>query len=123
MDFKEYYHKKLDEELEMAQKSEAEQSYETQAMNSNIGSLLQVYIKGGDLKEGLKKLGADLGVELLKYAVEQYASQDEFASEDDYKKYVNVLTQKIEQNNAKTLVELLKHIAIDISNTKNSLAM
>jgi hypothetical protein len=122
MDFKEYYHQKLDEEM-ATQQSAAEQSYETQSMNSNIGSILQVYVKNGDLKEGLKKLGADLGAEIVRYAIEQYANREEFESDDTFQKYVNGVNQKIEQNAAKTLAELMKHIAVDISNMKNSLAM
>jgi len=121
MDFKEYYHKKLDEEFAAEHKSEAEQSYDTQAMNSNVASLLQVYVKEGDLKEGLKKLGADLGAEIVRFATEQYVNRDQFASEDDYLKYVNVIKQKIEQNATKTLIELLKHISIDIQNSAVSL--
>lgn len=122
MDFKEYYHKKLDEEME-TQQSAAEQSYETQAMNNSVASLLQVYIKNKDLKEGLKKLGADLGAEIVRFATEQYVSREQFASEDDYLKYVNVIKQKIEQNAAKTLIELLKHISIDIQNSAVSLTV
>jgi hypothetical protein len=122
MDFKEYYHKKLDEELE-TQQSAAEQSYETQAMNASLDSLVQRYVGNGDLKEGLKKLGVDLGDAIFKFAIERYVNSEQFASQDDQAKYVNIITQKIQQNAAKTLVELLKHCAIDISNTKNSITM
>jgi len=121
VDFKEYYHKKLDEEMAAQQQSTAEQSYETQAMNNSVESLLQVYVREKDLKEGLKKLGADLGAELVRFATEQYVNRDQFASEDDYLKYVNVIKQKIEQNATKTLIELLKHISIDIQNSAVSL--
>ena len=123
MDFKEYYHKKLDEEMEAAQQSTAEQSYETQSMNASLDSLIQRYVGNGDLKEGLKKLGVDLGDAIFKFAVERYVNSEQFASQDDQAKYVNIITQKIQQNAAKTLVELLKHCAIDISNTKNSITM
>lgn len=122
MDFKEYYHKKLDEEME-TQQSAAEQSYETQAMNASLDSLIQRYVGNGDLKEGLKKLGVDLGDAIFKFAIERYVNSEQFASQDDQAKYVNIITQKIQQNAAKTLVELLKHCAIDISNTKNSITM
>lgn len=122
MDFKEYYHKKLDEEME-TQQSAAEQSYETQAMNASLDSLVQRYVGNGDLKEGLKKLGVDLGDAIFKFAIERYVNSEQFASQDDQAKYVNIITQKIQQNAAKTLVELLKHCAIDISNTKNSITM
>lgn len=123
IDFKTYYHKKLDEEMEAAQQSTAEQSYETQAMNSSLDSLIQRYVGNGDLKEGLKKLGVDLGESIYKYAVERYVTDEMFDSQDSKAKYVNIITQKIQQGAAKTLVELLKHCAIDISNTKTSITM
>jgi hypothetical protein len=123
IDFKTYYHKKLDEEMEAAQQSTAEQSYETQSMNASLDSLIQRYVGNGDLKEGLKKLGVDLGDAIFKFAIERYVTSEQFASQDDQAKYVNIITQKIQQNAAKTLVELLKHCAIDISNTKNSITM
>lgn len=123
IDFKTYYHKKLDEEMEAAQQSTAEQSYETQAMNSSLDSLVQRYVGNGDLKEGLKKLGVDLGESIYKYAVERYVTDEMFDSQDSKAKYVNIITQKIQQGAAKTLVELLKHCAIDIANTKTSITM
>ena len=123
IDFKTYYHKKLDAEMEAAQQSTAEQSYETQSMNASLDSLIQRYVGNGDLKEGLKKLGVDLGDAIFKFAIERYVTSEQFASQDDQAKYVNIITQKIQQNAAKTLVELLKHCAIDISNTKNSITM
>ena len=54
IDFKTYYHKKLDEEMEAAQQSTAEQSYETQAMNSSLDSLVQRYVGNGDMKHGIR---------------------------------------------------------------------
>ena len=122
MDFKEYYHKKLDEDLEAAQ-STAEQSYETQAMNSSLDSLVQRYVGNGDMKEGLKKLGQDLGDAIFKYATEHYVTDEMFASQDDKAKYINAVTQKIQQGATKTLIELLKHCAIDCSNLKTSITM
>jgi hypothetical protein len=122
MDFKEYYHKKLDEEMEAAQ-STAEQSYETQTMNSSLDSVVQRYVGNGDLKEGLKKLGQDLGDAIFKYAIEQYVNDDMFDSADSKGKYVNVITQKIQQGATKTLIELLKHMSIDIANTKTTITM
>ena len=123
MDFKEYYHQKLDEELEMQQKSEAEQSLQTQAMNGSAESLITKYIGRGDIKEGLKQLGTDLGNAIYNYAINTYVTDDMFDSADSKAKYVNVITQKIQQNAAGTLVDLLKHMAIDIANTKNAITM
>jgi hypothetical protein len=46
-----------------------------------------------------------------------------FDSADSKGKYVNVITQKIQQGATKTLVELLKHMSIDIANTKTTITM
>ena len=51
--FKEYYEKKLQEDIELAQKSAAEQSYQTQAMNSSLDAVVMKYVGNGDIKEGL----------------------------------------------------------------------
>jgi hypothetical protein len=123
IDFKTYYHKKLDEEMEAAQQSTAEQSYETQSMNSSLDSLVQRYVGNGDMKEGLKKLGQDLGDAIFKYATERYVTDEMFASQDDKAKYINAVTQKIQQGASKTLIELLKHCAIDCANLKTSITM
>ena len=125
INFKEYLanKKKMDEELEMQQRSEAEQSYQTQAMNGSVESLLTKYVGRGDLKEGLKNLGADLGKAIFDYAINTYVTDDMFASADDRAKYNNIIAQKIQQTAASTLVDLLKHMSIDIANTKNAITM
>ena len=48
--FKEYYEKKLQEDIELAQKSAAEQSYQTQAMNSSLDAVVMKYVGNGDIK-------------------------------------------------------------------------
>lgn len=125
INFKEYLEnkKKMDEELEMQQKSAAEQSLQTQAMNGSAESLLAKYVGNGDIKEGFKQLAADLGNAIFNYAVNTYVNDDMFDSADSKAKYINVITQKIQQNAAGTLVDLLKHMAIDIANTKNAITM
>lgn len=120
--FKEYYEKKLQEDIELAQRSAAEQSYQTQAMNSSLDSVVMKYIGNGDIKEGLKQLATDLGTAIYNYVVSDKYVQDElFNAPDDKAKYVNLMTQKIQQGANATLVDLLRHMAIDISNAKNSI--
>lgn len=120
--FKEYYEKKLQEDLEMAQRSAAEQSYQTQAMNSSLDSIVMKYVGTGDIKEGLKQLATDLGTAIYNYVISDKYVQDElFNAPDDKAKYVNLMTQKIQQGACTTLVDLLRHMAIDISNAKNSI--
>jgi hypothetical protein len=123
MDFKEYYHKKLDEEIELGQKSAAEASYQTQAMNSSAESLVNKYIGSSDIKEGMKQLAVDLGNAIYNYAINTYVTDEMFDSADAKNKYINIITQKIQQQANSTLVDLLRHAAIDIQNTKNSLTV
>lgn len=120
--FKEYYEKKLQEDIELAQKSAAEQSYQTQAMNSSLDAVVMKYVGNGDIKEGLKQLATDLGTAIYNYIISDRYVQDElFNAPDDKAKYVNLMTQKIQQGANATLVDLLRHMAIDISNAKNSI--
>jgi hypothetical protein len=120
--FKEYYEKKLQEDIELAQRSAAEQSYQTQAMNSSLDTIVMKYVGNGDIKEGLKQLATDLGTAIYNYIISDKYVQDElFNAPDDKAKYVNLMTQKIQQGANATLVDLLRHMAIDISNAKNSI--
>lgn len=128
MEFSEYYHKKLDEEMAM-QRSEAEKSYaasQETAYGSAIDSVVAAYIRrnNNDLKEGLKALATDLGEAIFKYATsEVYVPEDIFKSKDEMTKYVNIVTQKIKQGANGTLVDLLRHAAVDIINTRNTISM
>jgi hypothetical protein len=120
--FKEYYEKKLQEDLAVAQQSAAEQSYQTQAMNSSLDSVVLKYVGNGDIKEGLKQLATDLGTAIYNYVISDKYVQDElFNAPDDKAKYVNLMTQKIQQGACTTLVDLLRHMAVDISNAKNTI--
>lgn len=120
--FKEYYEKKLQEDIELAQRSAAEQSYQTQAMNSSLDTIVMKYVGNGDIKEGLKQLATDLGTAIYNYIISDKYVQDElFNAPDDKAKYVNLMTQKIQQGANATLIDLLRHMAIDISNAKNSI--
>ena len=75
--FKEYYEKKLQEDIELAQKSAAEQSYQTQAMNSSLDAVVMKYVGNGDIKEGLKQLATDLGTAIYNYIISDRYVQDE----------------------------------------------
>ena len=129
MEFSEYYHKKLDEELAMQQRSEAEKSYaatQASAYNTAIDNVVASYVRrnNNDLKEGLKALATDLGEAIFKYATsEVYVPEDIFKSKDEMTKYVNLVTQKIKQGANGTLVDLLRHAAVDIINAKTTISM
>lgn len=127
MDFREYYHKKLDEDFE-DERSEAEKSYS----ENNIGAydqneidvIVAKYLRTGDIKEGLKKLAQDLGTAIYNYAIsDSYIPDNIFDSADSKQKYLNIMTQKVEQGYNSTLLDLMRHVAIDIANAKNSISM
>lgn len=124
-DFKNYYEKKLQEDLDAAQQAAAAQSYQTsqaQTTGNALDSLIMKYVGTGDIKEGLKQLATDLGTAIYNYIISDKYVQDElFNAPDDKAKYVNLMTQKIQQGACTTLVDLLRHMAIDISNAKNSI--
>ena len=126
LNFKEYLEnkKKMDEELQMQQqKSEAEQSLQTQAMNCSVESLIVHYVGRGDLKAGLAQLGQDLGNAIVNYALNTFVTDDMFDSQDAKAKYQNIVNQKIQLQAVGSLVDILKHIGIDLQNTKTALTI
>ena len=126
LNFKEYLEnkKKMDEELQMQQqKSEAEQSLQTQAMNCSVESLIVRYVSRSDLKAGLAQLGQDLGNAIVNYALNTFVTDDMFDSQDAKAKYQNVVNQKIQLQAVGSLVDILKHIGIDLQNTKTALTI
>lgn len=126
LNFKEYLEnkKKMDEELQMQQqKSEAEQSLQTQAMNGSVESLITRYVGRGDLKAGLAKLGQDLGNAIVNYALNTFVTDDMFDSQDAKAKYQNIINQKIQLQAVGSLVDILKHMGIDLQNTKTALTI
>ena len=126
LNFKEYLEnkRKMDEELQMQQqKSEAEQSLQTQAMNGSAESLIARYVGRGDLKAGLAQLGQDLGNAIVNYALNTFVTDDMFDSQDAKAKYQNIINQKIQLQAVGSLVDILKHMGIDIQNTKTALTI
>ena len=126
LNFKEYLEnkKKMDEELQMQQqKSEAEQSLQTQAMNCSVESLIVRYVGHSDLKTGLAQLGQNLGNAIVNYALNTFVTDDMFDSQDAKAKYQNIVNQKIQLQAVGSLVDILKHIGIDLQNTKTALTI
>lgn len=126
LNFKEYLEnkKKMDEELQMQQqKSEAEQSLQTQAMNCSVESLIVHYVGRSDLKTGLAQLGQNLGNAIVNYALNTFVTDDMFDSQDAKAKYQNIVNQKIQLQAVGSLVDILKHIGIDLQNTKTALTI
>ena len=126
LNFKEYLEnkRKMDEELQMQQqKSEAEQSLQTQAMNGSAESLIARYVGRGDLKAGLAQLGQDLGNAIVNYALNTFVTDDMFDSftEENLDDENPDDSYYEEDDNYEN--DLLKHMGIDLQNTKTALTI
>lgn len=133
MSFKDYYHKKLneegyydgrglDDEAEYAPAQQNVQQKQTSSGNA-ASSLVNAYIaKGnGNLKVSLAGLGKDIGEAIFKYATEELVKAEDFDSEDVYTKFINSIRDKVAEGYNATLVEVLKNIGIYVDNQKNIL--
>lgn len=116
VDFKTYMRQKLDEEAALAAAPQAP----AEAPMSGAASIIAQYVKNGDLKEGFKNLAQDLVQAIVDYAKNQVVSEDQFDSIDAKAKYENFVDQKIGLNAGGTMVDLFRHIGVDISNAKNT---
>lgn len=118
MDFKNYYHNKLNEEgvtmdgLDVdAPKPQQPQQQPAPQGNS---SLISGYVSNTSLKLGLRKLGEELGKSIFEYSTKQLVQQTDFKSEDDYIKYCQELRTGVAEKYGKTLTELLSQIGLFI---------
>ena len=118
VDFKTYMRQKLDEEAPAL--TAAPQVQPSEAPMSGAASIIAQYVKNGDLKEGFKNLAQDLVQAIVDYAKNQVVSEDQFDSIDAKAKYENFVDQKIGLNAGGTMVDLFRHIGVDISNAKNT---
>lgn len=117
VDFKTYMRQKLDEEAALAA---APQAQPAAAPMGGAASMIAQYVKNGDLKEGFKNLAQDLVQAIVDYAKNQVVSEDQFDSIDAKAKYENFVDQKIGLTAGGTMIDLFRHIGVDISNAKNT---
>ena len=122
-DFKTYLakRKQLKEELEQqeAGKREAQAELTAEKASGSIQSIVSGYIKD-DPKEGLKKLGEDIGKAFVYFAMKEYVTYDMFESDSEQQAYEKIIRDKIEESYNKTLTELLRNIGITLVNTKTT---
>jgi len=122
-DFKSYLakRKQLQEELDAqeAGKREAQAELTAEKPTGSIQSVVSSYIKD-DPKEGLKKLGEDIGKAIVYFAMKEYVTYDMFESDSEQQAYEKIIRDKIEESYAKTLTELMRNIGITLVNTKVS---
>ena len=120
MDFKNYYHNKLNEEgIRMdgldADAPKPQAPAQAPAPQGKAALILQ-YVNNTSLKLGLRKLGDDIGDGIFEYATNQLVQPTDFKSEDDYIKYCQEIRTGVAEKYNKTLSDLLSQIGLFIDN-------
>lgn len=122
MDFKNYYHNKLNEEgvtmdgLDVdAPKPQSQQTQQNAAPQGKSG-IVTSYVSGTSMKLGLRKLGDEIGDGIFEYATKQLVQPTDFKSEDDYIKYCQDIRTGVAEKYNKTLSDLLSQIGLFIDN-------
>jgi hypothetical protein len=122
MDFKNYYHNKLNEEgvtmdgLDAdAPKPQSQQTQQNAAPQGKSG-IVTSYVSGTSMKLGLRKLGDEIGDGIFEYATKQLVQPTDFKSEDDYIKYCQDIRTGVAEKYNKTLSDLLSQIGLFIDN-------
>ena len=120
MDFKNYYHNKLNEEgVTMdgldADAPKPQQPQQQQAPQGKSG-ILSNYVNGTSLKLGLRKLGDEVGEGIFEYATKQLVQPTDFKSEDDYIKYTQDIRKAIAEKSNVAVRDMLSNIGLYIDN-------
>lgn len=122
MDFKNYYHNKLNEEGVTMDGLDADapkpQSQQTQQNADPQGKsgIVTSYVSGTSMKLGLRKLGDEVGDGIFEYATKQLVQPTDFKSEDDYIKYCQDIRTGVAEKYNRTLSDLLSQIGLFIDN-------
>lgn len=126
MDFKNYYHNKLNEEgvtmdgLDVDAQKPQQQQQPQQAASQGKSGIISTYVNGTSLKLGLRKLGDEIGDGIFEYATKQLVMPTDFKSEDDYIKYCQEIRTGVAEKYNKTLSDLLSQIGTFIDNKVHS---
>ena len=122
MDFKEYYHNRLNEDgtinepLDVdAPVQEKPQAPAPVAQTGGAG-ILAPYVNNTTLKLGLRKLGEDIGMAIVEYATKQAVQPSDFKSDDDYTKYTQAIRKDISEKYNINLRDVLTTIGLYIDN-------
>lgn len=119
MDFKNYYHNKLNEEgitMDGLDVDAPKPQQPQQAAPQGKSGLITSYVIGTSLKLGLRKLGDEIGDGIFEYATKQLVQPTDFKSEDDYIKYCQEIRTGVAEKYNKTLSDLLSQIGLFIDN-------
>lgn len=117
MDFKSYYHNRLNEEGNIDEPLDVDAVKEpqtTQQGQSGNTGILAPYVGNTSLKLGFRKLGEDIGMAIVEYATKQAVQPTDFKSEDDYIKYCQTIRVGIAEKSNKVLIETLQNIGLFI---------
>lgn len=124
MDFKNYYHNKLNEEGVTMDGLDVDapkpQQQLQQAASQGKSGIISTYVNGTSLKLGLRKLGDEIGDGIFEYATKQLVMPTDFKSEDDYIKYCQEIRTGVAEKYNKTLSDLLSQIGTFIDNKVHS---
>lgn len=124
MDFKNYYHNKLNEEGVtmdgLDDDAPKPQQQPQQAAPQGNSGIITSYVTGTSLKLGLRKLGDEIGDGIFEYATKQLVQPTDFKSEDDYIKYCQEIRTGVAEKYNKTLSDLLSQIGTFIDNKVHS---
>lgn len=124
MDFKNYYHNKLNEEGVTMDGLDVDapkpQQQPQQAVSQGKSGIVLSYVSGTSLKLGLRKLGDEIGDGIFEYATKQLVQPTDFKSEDDYIKYCQEIRTGVAEKYNKTLSDLLSQIGTFIDNKVHS---
>lgn len=119
MDFKNYYHNKLNEEgvtMDGLDADAPKPQQPQQAAPQGKSGIVSSYVNGTSLKLGLRKLGDEIGDGIFEYATKQLVQPTDFKSEDDYIKYCQEIRTGVAEKYNKTLSDLLSQIGLFIDN-------
>ena len=124
MDFKEYYHSRLNEDETLmnepldadAPKQEPVAQKSVAAPSQGGTGILMPYVNNTTLKQGLRKLGEDIGLAIVEYATQQAVQVTDFKSEDDYTKYKQDIRKAIAEKSNVAVRDMLSNIGLYIDN-------
>lgn len=120
MDFKQYYHNRLDEEGNLMKEpldvdAPVKEVPQAPKAAGNTG-IITPYVSDNSLKLGFKRLGEDIGMAIIEYATKQAVQVTDFKSEDDYKKYCQDIRIAVAEKSNIAMIDLLSNIGLYIDN-------
>ena len=121
MDFKEYYHNRLNEDGTINEPLDADAPVQEApqakpAQTTGGAGILAPYVGNTTLKLGLRKLGEDIGMAIVEYATKQAVQPTDFKSEDDYIKYTQDIRKAIAEKSNVAVRDMLSNIGLYIDN-------